>query len=101
VYLSYAEILTDNGHHLAADLREIEVIGKAHPHRDVIIAYANGAEIEYLSRDGYWVGAKSPSFSALKKFRINPSPTPKEKEITSIRKEMESLSERLKQLESE
>lgn len=45
-----------------------------HPHAAVIHAYADGAEIEYLSESGAWHTAHSPHFVAHMQYRVKPEP---------------------------
>ena len=46
---------------------------KPHVHKDVIIAYANGAEIEFKSTEG-WVKCANPSFYPFHEYRVKPRP---------------------------
>ena len=48
---------------------------KPHPHRDLIIAWANGAKVEFLNRTT-WVGTETPSWYPSNKYRIKPEPKP-------------------------
>ena len=43
------------------------------PHRDLIIAWANGAEIQ-VELDGEWVDTPTPSWSINADYRIKPQP---------------------------
>ena len=44
-----------------------------HKHADVIIAWANGAEVEYKSiLDGGWVKAKTPGWLENYEYRVKP-----------------------------
>lgn len=46
-----------------------------HPHYDVIIAFANGAEVEFFSEfDKKWKPAPNPGFVTDVKYRIKPTP---------------------------
>ena len=47
-----------------------------HKHADLIIAWANGAEIELLREDGTWLYAKYPSWIPEREYRIKPEPKP-------------------------
>lgn len=46
-----------------------------HKHRDLIIAWANGAEIECRPKDGMWIDC-DPSWSNNLEYRIKPEPRP-------------------------
>jgi hypothetical protein len=52
-------------------------MNKRHKHADVIHAWAEGAELEYL-RDGEWVGQKNPSFHEALQWRVKPKTVKKE-----------------------
>ena len=48
-------------------------MGQRHKHADVIIAWANGAEIEYrLGPDDSWSKATSPNWHADCEYRVKP-----------------------------
>lgn len=56
---------------------------KAHKHKDLIIAWANGAEIECLLNTGLWIKAPNPNWGEDCNYRIKPEPKPDmEKTIT-------------------
>ena len=51
----------------------LEDTSKHHPHRDLIIAWANGAEIEYKDQlTEFWYYAESPAWGVTTKYRIKP-----------------------------
>lgn len=75
-----------------------------HIHRDVIIAYANGFEIEYLGDcSGEWFSIEHPNFYPEDKYRIKPIVTksPAQLEKEAIKEEMDKLSKRLEELDVE
>ena len=43
---------------------------KPHPHRDLIIAWANGAEIQQLLEDGTWLTDRTPEWFTGVRYRI-------------------------------
>ena len=50
-----------------------------HKHYELIMAWANGAEIEYLSKNGNgasWKYIEFPAWSEDKEYRIKPEPKP-------------------------
>lgn len=47
-----------------------------HPHKEVIIAYAYGEQIQMRNIDGVWIDLKEPVFSLNVSYRIKPPPTP-------------------------
>lgn len=48
-----------------------------HKHRDLIIAWANGAEIEVRANgDGDWLSITSPTWYEAMEYRIKPEPKP-------------------------
>lgn len=75
-----------------------------HKHYREITAYAYGAEIQYYSSlKGRWVTIEHPGWSKDDIYRIKPPTpliTPQQQEIESVRKEMEGLAKRLKELEN-
>lgn len=75
-----------------------EADSKRRPHYDIIIAWANGAEVETRSCGGVrWVGMITPTFAKDRQYRVKEDP--KQSEIKSIREEMDKLASRLKELE--
>ena len=48
---------------------------KPHKHKDLIIAWANGAEIEYKAKD-WWVTTTDPWWEEHVEYRIKPEPKP-------------------------
>lgn len=46
-----------------------------HKHADLIIAWANGAEIEY-KRNDCWVNILTPNWSNVDEYRVKPEPKP-------------------------
>jgi hypothetical protein len=55
-------------------------MGKPHIHRDVIIAWANGEEIQYESVNGWtdWTCPRPPGFHYHTNYRIKPKRVKKE-----------------------
>lgn len=54
-----------------------QTANKPHKYKDLIIAYANGAEIEYYRRtDNEWYGTSYPGWYEHKQYRIKPEPKP-------------------------
>lgn len=51
------------------------VTNKPHPHKDLIIAWASGANIQF-SNGGTWEDIEPPSWNVNKKYRIKPEPKP-------------------------
>lgn len=50
-------------------------MNKPHKHKDVIIAWANGAEVErYCKVNGIWDIVDSPSFDEYSQFRVKKEP---------------------------
>jgi len=48
-------------------------VNTPHIHKDIIIAWANGAEIEYFSNQGKWVACPKPIWHAECTYRIKPN----------------------------
>lgn len=54
-----------------------EIANKPHKHKDLIIAWANGAEIEYFNDStGSWQWTDEPYWSEDTQYRIKPEPNP-------------------------
>jgi len=47
---------------------------KPHRHAEIIHAYAEGAQVEYLNFSGEWCSANYPDFDPEVKYRIKPEP---------------------------
>jgi len=47
---------------------------KQHIHHDAIIAWAKGAEIEFLSDNNKWVNANTPMWWTDMQYRVKPEP---------------------------
>lgn len=70
-----------------------------HKHRDLIIAYANGADIEYWGEGhSVWFRIKNPSWNETIQYRIKPTKSAKDIEIEQIQAEMDKLKERLEKV---
>lgn len=80
--------------------RGIKYPNPLHKHRDLIIAWANGTEIEYFSTDfgEMWVETKNPCWDTRLKYRIKPTKSVKDIEIEQIQAEMDKLKERLEKI---
>ena len=73
--------------------------GTPHKHRDLIIAWANGAEIEAMDyTNGKWYCCHNPTW-CREDYRIKPSKSPKQLEKERIQKEMGKLAKDLEELE--
>lgn len=70
------------------------------PHRDLIIAWANGAIIEIEFSDGDWGVVDNPSFYDSRTYRVKPAipVDPNALEIARIEKEMRVLADDLGKL---
>ncbi len=83
----------------------VEDTSKRHPHYDVIIAWAKGAEIEYKTNDGGWSRYLTYAFPPALTFRVKPQ-TNSEKEklvslISDMSKKLEEAKARLKGISDE
>lgn len=47
-----------------------------HKHADLIIAWANGAQIEGLAHQGVWAIIEHPAWDGTVEYRIKPEPKP-------------------------
>ncbi len=75
---------------------------KHHTHHDLIIAWANGAEIQYLNLIGIWKTTKSPRWFIDRNYRIKPKePTELEKLIKEHKAMGETIDKLTKELMNE
>ena len=67
-------------------------------HKEAIIAYANGADLQYRNLDGVWLDFQPTDFSSYLNIRVKPEveETPEQKRKMKI----EALQEQIAQLES-
>ena len=77
---------------------------KPHPHHDLIIAWAKGAEIEGCMNiinvsvkgdDPVWLSIKHPSWRPENEYRVASIASPQDKEITKIEQEMVEMAEQM------
>ena len=63
-----------------------------HKHRDLIIAWANGADIQYRSKnDGEWITHTEPRWLDSFIYRIKPAKTPLELKIEKLEAKLAKL----------
>ena len=62
-----------------------------HKHRDLIIAWANGADIEVSSIGYNWVAKCRPTWDKGLIYRIKPAKTPKELKIAKLEAKLAKL----------
>lgn len=78
-----------------------------HPHYNLIIEWAKGAEIQFLSRlvteDGRpkWKDTANPVWNEKTQYRIKPHKTEKDIEIEKLESEMRSMADRIAKLREE
>lgn len=58
------------------DTNETNVTDGKHKHCDLIVAWANGAKIEYSYDGVYWTNVETPAWNANVFHRIKPEPKP-------------------------
>jgi hypothetical protein len=79
-----------------------EDTSKHHKHHDLIIAWAKGAEIEFLEEyhdSEKWYKVVAPIWQIDRQYRIKPTASPEQIEKESIIEEMQKLKERLDKLD--
>lgn len=47
-----------------------------HIHHDALVAWANGAEIEFRVENSRWISTATPEWSKHHKYRVKPEPKP-------------------------
>ena len=71
-----------------------------HKHREVIIAWANGADIEYKhSAFADWDRAATPIWSGHVAYQVKPSKTPQELKILELEQQSRKLEKQAKELQ--
>jgi hypothetical protein len=71
-------------------------LNPAHKHKDFIIAWANGAEIEFLNPIYGWESLpKSPTWNPKLSYRIKPTKTPLDLKIEKLEAKLVKLREQL------
>ena len=99
---SYNDYILESGGYVEYYTLEYLAI-KPHKHRDLIIAWANGAEIECLMGDTWYDReAEPPVWIPTRTYRIKPTAppkSPKQLEKERIQKEMEKLTKDLEALD--
>ena len=68
-----------------------------HKHRDLIIEWASGADIQVWA-DNDWFDVTLPSWHEIRKYRVKPQKSKRDNEIENIQKQMDELKERLEKL---
>ncbi len=77
-------------------------VSKHHKHRDLILAWADGAEIQYLGDRGNWINIETPSWVVNTEYRIKPKePTELEKLIKEHKAMGETIDKLTKELMNE
>lgn len=75
-----------------SDLEFAEDAAKRRPHYNLIIAWANGAEIQAFTTGGDWMTIAAPAFQEGVKYRIKPQePTEVELALAKVKEAEESL----------
>lgn len=72
------------------------------PHYDLIIAWANGAEIQVKEiGSGRWLDRENPQFAEHLKYRIKPTESEKDLKIGELQKKAKEIQEELEKLKGE
>ena len=81
------------------ELVEPQYPNPPHKHRDLIVAWANGADIEFYSEiNSGWLNIVAPTWDENTQYRIKPTKSAKDIEIEQIQAEMDKLKERLEKV---
>ena len=81
---------------------ELSYPNPPHKHRDLIIEWANGADIQIQTVDGWFDFTPSPNiWIEGRNYRTKPQKSERDIEIESIQKQMDELKERLEKLKGE
>ena len=68
-----------------------------HKHRDLIIEWANGADIQVRAGND-WLNVALPDWYETRKYRVKPQKSERDIEIENIQNQMDELKERLEKL---
>jgi hypothetical protein len=72
-----------------------------HFHKDLIIQWANGAEIQVRSPGSRWGFTRTPGWDTSLEYQVKPEVTPQQVEIKRIEEEMRKLANALSDLKGE
>ena len=103
--LTITEIYDDGAYFddsgLGCYLNELKIAypNPPHKHRDLIIEWAKGADIQ-VRGSNRWVDTPNPQWYEIHEYRVKPQ-SEKDLEIESIQKQMDELKERLEKLKGE
>ena len=86
--------------HCYINLLELAYPNPPHKHRDLIIEWANGADIQVWA-DNDWLDVAIPNWYVIRQYRVKPQKSERDIEIESIQKQMDELKERLENLKGE
>ena len=83
--------MTADAFHLGTGLHD-SYPNPPHKHRDLIIAWANGADIQYRSKSHLaWINATDPQWLDSFIYRIKPAKTPLELKIAKLEAKLAKL----------
>lgn len=81
------------------ELAATEYPNPPHKHRDLIIAWANGAEIEFRSNPkNPWIPRDIPMWADSSEYRIKPAKSEAELELEKLEKQAEELQNQIKKI---
>ena len=94
------QYLRVNGNASGQDVNYFKVVDTSKPqkHRDLIIAWANGAEMEYMNDAGKWSSSTHPTWSIYRSYRIKRTKTT---ELEKLIKEHKAMGETIDKLTKE
>lgn len=96
------ELKRNGNGHSPSSLEIVEDTSKHHVHREAIIAWANGAEIEYkLQPISKWLPSSAPSFRKEFLYRIKPEETSNQRKIREALETIEELKKQVEELSNE
>jgi len=80
----------------------VTYLNKPHVHKDLIIAWANGAEIEYLcnSHNNWYLCDPKPAWNPTSTYRIKPQKSDKEIQLEKLEQKARELADEIKALRS-
>lgn len=101
-YYGKTIVLNDKGQNFAYERCLFKLVDNypnpPHIHKDLIIAWANGAEIEAPDTNGGWSVVKSPAWRGIGQYRIKPTKSAKDVQIEELEAKAKEFLDKITEL---
>lgn len=99
----YIEVVNNNGELFPYSRDRFKLFDPNYPnpphkHKDLIIAWANGAEIEVMGTTGSWCVVEDPAWRGIGKYRIKPTKSAKDVQIEELEAKAKELLDKITEL---